>query len=242
MKIFLMYFQKWTKIGCPYFWPYNQDLIWELRICNPVGKSENIFFQIFNDKKSLKSTQNKKLAPNLLRFKYQNLKSWKSHEKNETKNIRLLVFNFSSTNLVHILMFFVLFFMWFPRFQILNHKAFGASFLFWVDFKNAYSDRSSFNPFIWGRLLLRPEFHSNCEFFKNSAVICFNTIWAEFCSEFHIVISKYFESNSYGSWLQLLWFMTHPFFNWFPGIKDYSNWPIIPQIRSEFFKNSNWSR
>ena len=117
-----------------------------------------------------------------------------------------------------------------------------AKFLFWVDFKNAHSDRSSFNPFIWGRLLLTPEFHSNCEFFKNSAAICFNTIWAEFCLEFHIVISKYFESNSYGSWLQLLWFMTHPFFNWFPGIKDYSNWPIIPQIRSEFFKNSNWSR
>ena len=114
----------------------------------------------------------------------------------------------------------------------MNYKAFGAIFLFWVDFKNAHSDRSSFNPFIWGRLLLRPEFHSNCEFFKNSAVICFNTIWAEFCSEFHIVISKYFESNSYGSWLQLLWFMTHPFFNWFPGINDYSNLPIIPQILS----------
>jgi hypothetical protein len=43
-----------------------------------------------------KKSQNqyKKLAPNALRFTYQNLKSCKSHEKNETKNIRPLVFIF----------------------------------------------------------------------------------------------------------------------------------------------------
>ena len=38
------------------------------------------------------------------------LKSCKSHEKNETKSIRLLVFSFLSNNLFSTLMFFVLFF------------------------------------------------------------------------------------------------------------------------------------
>ena len=47
----------------------------------------------------LKSTQYKKLGPNALRFKYQNLKSCKSHEKDETKNIRALVFSFSPRDL-----------------------------------------------------------------------------------------------------------------------------------------------
>ena len=57
----------------------------------------------------LKSTQYKKLAPNALWFTYLNLKSCKSHEKNETKNMRLLVFSFL-INKSSILMFFVLFF------------------------------------------------------------------------------------------------------------------------------------
>ena len=46
--------------------------------------------------KAVKQTQYKKLAPNALRFKYQNLKSCNSHEKNETKNTRLSVFSVSS--------------------------------------------------------------------------------------------------------------------------------------------------
>ena len=46
------------------------------------------------------------------------MKSCKLHERNETKNIRLLVFSFSSINL-DILILFVLFFMWFASFQIL---------------------------------------------------------------------------------------------------------------------------
>ena len=48
----------------------------------------------------VKSTQYKKLAPNALRLTYQNLKSFKSHEKNETKNIRFLVYSFSAIDLV----------------------------------------------------------------------------------------------------------------------------------------------
>ena len=47
----------------------------------------------------IKSTQYKELAPNDLRFTYQNLISWKSHEKNETKNPRPLVFSFSPIDL-----------------------------------------------------------------------------------------------------------------------------------------------
>ena len=42
-----------------------------------------------------KSTQYKKLLPNALRLTYWNLKPCKSHEKNQTKNIRPLVFHFS---------------------------------------------------------------------------------------------------------------------------------------------------
>ena len=53
---------------------------------------------------SLKSNRYKKLAPNALRFLYQDLKSCKSHEKNETKNIRPLFFSFL-TNRFNILMF-----------------------------------------------------------------------------------------------------------------------------------------
>ena len=49
---------------------------------------------------NVKSTRDKKLAPNALPFTYQNLKSCKSHEKNENNNnIRLLDFSFSPTDL-----------------------------------------------------------------------------------------------------------------------------------------------
>ena len=48
---------------------------------------------------TVKSTQYKKLALNDLWFTYQNLKSCKSKEKYETKNIRSLVFRFSPINL-----------------------------------------------------------------------------------------------------------------------------------------------
>ena len=57
---------------------------------------------------AIKSTQYKKLVPNDLQFTYRNLKSCKSNEKNETKNIRLLFFSFSTLNLI-ILMLFVSF-------------------------------------------------------------------------------------------------------------------------------------
>ena len=43
--------------------------------------------------KYLKSTRLQKFAPNALWFTYQNLKSCKSHEKIETKNLRPLVFS-----------------------------------------------------------------------------------------------------------------------------------------------------
>ena len=82
----------------------------------------------------IKSTKYKKLAPNALRFTSWNLKSCKSHEKNVTKNIRLLVFSFSSINLAF-LMFFVLFF--YVVCKISNYNKYvnrKASFLYWVDF------------------------------------------------------------------------------------------------------------
>ena len=66
----------------------------------------------------VKSTQFKKLAANALLFTYKSLKSCKSHEKNETMNIRLSVLSFSSINLA-LLRFLFCFFMWFARFQIL---------------------------------------------------------------------------------------------------------------------------
>ena len=47
------------------------------------------------------------------------MKSCKSHEKNKTKNIRLLVFSFSSINLAFWCFLFFFFFMWFARFHIL---------------------------------------------------------------------------------------------------------------------------
>ena len=85
--------------------------------------------------KDLTSTQYKKLAPNTLLFTYWNLKSCKSQRKNKTKNIRLLVFSFSSINLAFWCYCFV-----FScglqdfKFEYVNCKAFGASFLYWVDF------------------------------------------------------------------------------------------------------------
>ena len=68
-----------------------------LRLIEVVGKSLT----------QLKTTQYKKLALNDLRFRYQNLKSHKSHEKNETKNIRPLFLSFSPID--RILMFFFVF-------------------------------------------------------------------------------------------------------------------------------------
>ena len=70
----------------------------------------------------IKSTQYKKLAPNILPFTW---KKW-------NKEYQTLIFQFF-TNRFSILMFFVLFFMWFARFQILISIVFGASFLYWVD-------------------------------------------------------------------------------------------------------------
>ena len=58
----------------------------------------------------VKSTQFKKLAANALLFTYKSLKSCKSHEKNETMNIRLSVLSFSSINLA-LLRFLFCFFM-----------------------------------------------------------------------------------------------------------------------------------
>ena len=58
----------------------------------------------------IKSTQYKKLAPNALRFTYQNLKfANQSHEKNRNKEYQTLSFQFF-INKFNILMFFVLFF------------------------------------------------------------------------------------------------------------------------------------
>ena len=56
-----------------------------------------------------------------LQFIYENLKSCKSHEKNETKNIRPLVFSFSPIDLAFWCFLFC-FFMWFARFQILINE------------------------------------------------------------------------------------------------------------------------
>ena len=79
----------------------------------------------------LKSTQYKNLAPNALRFTYYDLKSFKSHEKHETKNIRLLVFSFSPTDVFCLIFSCCLqdFKFWF-----VNRKAFGIRILYWVDF------------------------------------------------------------------------------------------------------------
>ena len=79
------------------------------------------FFKLFmmsTEYPVIKSTQYKKLAPNALRFTYQNLKSCKSHEKNETKNIRPLVFSVWPIDLAFWCFLFC-FFLWFTRFQIL---------------------------------------------------------------------------------------------------------------------------
>ena len=56
-------------------------------------------------------------------------------KKNRSKEHETLSFQFF-INKSSISMFFVLFFMWFAKFQILilNRKAFGASFFYWVAF------------------------------------------------------------------------------------------------------------
>ena len=69
-------------------------------------------------KSLLNITQYKKLAINTLRFTYWNFKSCKSHENNETKDVRSLVFSFSPINFAFCCFLFC-FFMWFVRFQIL---------------------------------------------------------------------------------------------------------------------------
>ena len=62
----------------------------------------------------IKSTQYKKLCGS--HIKIWNLAN--QHGKNETKNIRILVFSFSTINLVF-WCFLICFFMWFARLQIL---------------------------------------------------------------------------------------------------------------------------
>ena len=65
----------------------------------------------------MKSTQYKKLAPNALRFTYWNLKSCKPQKtKQKHQNARFIDENQKAKSL----MFFVLSFMWFARFQIFN--------------------------------------------------------------------------------------------------------------------------
>ena len=60
------------------------------------------------------------------------MKSCKSHE---TKNIRLLVFSFSSINLTFWCFCFVLSCgLQDLKFKYVNRKAFGASFFYWIDF------------------------------------------------------------------------------------------------------------
>ena len=92
----------------------------------------------------VKSTQYKKLSPNVFRFKCQSLKSCKSHEKNETKNLRPLVFSCSPIY-VAFWYFLLCFFMWFARFQILLsepqriwHKLLVLSWLYKTDNKEVY--------------------------------------------------------------------------------------------------------
>ena len=46
----------------------------------------------YQKRNELKVNSVKKLAPNALQFTYQNLKSCKSHDKNETKNIKLFLY------------------------------------------------------------------------------------------------------------------------------------------------------
>ena len=62
------------------------------------------FFDFLCKYHCVKSTQYKRLAPNALRFTYQNLKSCKSHKKYETLSFQFF------TNRFSILMFFISFF------------------------------------------------------------------------------------------------------------------------------------
>ena len=61
------------------------------------------------------------------------MKPCKSHEKNQTKNMKPLVFSFSLINLIIWCILFC-FFMWFSSFQILISENLGGSFMYWVDF------------------------------------------------------------------------------------------------------------
>ena len=92
----------------------------------------------------LKLTQYKKLMPNALQFTYQNLKSISNHMKKQNKkhqNARSIDEKLKTKSL----MFFVSFFS--CHFQkYVNRKAFGASFLYWVDFsKGEYITRGEQN-------------------------------------------------------------------------------------------------
>ena len=84
----------------------------------------------------IKWAQCKNLAPNALRFTYQNLKSYKPHEKNKTKNLKMLDLLIKIQN-TKSLMVFVYFFtccLLDFKFWYVNRKAFGESFLYGVYF------------------------------------------------------------------------------------------------------------
>ena len=95
----------------------RQSKVWSYPWNKQTNKVEDIL---------LKSTQYKKLVPNALQFTCWNLKSYKSHEKNETKNIRLLFFSFSSINLAFCFIFWCC--LQDFKFQYVNRKAFCSTF------------------------------------------------------------------------------------------------------------------
>ena len=95
--------------------------------------NSNFFFEKADWLKNwLKSTQYKKLSLNALRFTYWNLKSCKLHGK--TKHYKSFI---DEKLKAQSLMLFVSFFSCdvqdFKSYYV-NHKAFGTSFLYWIDF------------------------------------------------------------------------------------------------------------
>ena len=90
----------------------------------------------------LKSTQYKKLEPNICKcivVHLLNLKSWKPHEKTKTKH-----HNAESVGeklKIKALMFFVSFFIWFARLQNMAQ----ASCTYWVDFTTLFAQLFSDN-------------------------------------------------------------------------------------------------
>ena len=81
----------------------------------------------------LKSTQYKKLVPNALRFTYQNLKSCKPHEKTKQKASKSIGKKLKTKGMMSFVSSFSGDLQDF-KFWYVNRKAFGASFLYWVDF------------------------------------------------------------------------------------------------------------